>query len=129
MDFTPQRFAFLQMNQYDLEDLHPTRIQHTDGGSAAILDLVQRLKLIGNISVASMQRPAKFGRNRSSCAGDITDFGKSILDLVQRLKLIGNISVASLRRPAKFGRNLLSCSGDIKDCSKSKMAAVPPFWI
>ena len=43
----------------------------------AILDLVQRLKLIGNISVASVRRPAKFGRNRSSCAGDITNFGKS----------------------------------------------------
>ena len=77
MDFTPQRFGFLQMNQYDLEDLHSTRIQHTDGGCTAILDLVQRLKLIGNISVASMQRPAKFGRNRSSCAEDITDFGRS----------------------------------------------------
>ena len=41
------------------------------------LDLVQRLKLIGNISVASMRRPAKFGRNRSSRAGDIKDFSKS----------------------------------------------------
>ena len=26
MDFTPQRFGFLQMNQYDLEDLDPTRL-------------------------------------------------------------------------------------------------------
>ena len=136
MDFTPQRFGFLQMNQYDLEDLHSTRIQHTDGGCAAILDLVHRLKLIGNISVASMQRPDKFGRNRSNCAEDITDFCKSkmaavaaILDLVQRLKLIGNISVASVRRPAKFGRNRSSCAGDITDFGKSKMAAVPPFWI
>jgi len=43
----------------------------------AILDLVQRLKLIGNISVASVRRPAKFGRNRSSGAGDIKDFSKS----------------------------------------------------
>ena len=40
------------------------------------MDLVQRLKLIGNTSVASMRRPAKFGRNWSSCAGDIT--GSSI---------------------------------------------------
>ena len=44
---------------------------------AAILDLVQRLKLIGNIYVASMRRPAKFGRNRSSLAGDIKDFSIS----------------------------------------------------
>ena len=57
-------FGFLQMNQYDLEDLHPICLQHTDGGCAAVLDLVQRLKLIGNIYVASMQRPATFGRNR-----------------------------------------------------------------
>ena len=77
MDLTPQRFAFLQMNQYHLEDLHPMHLQHTDGGCAAILDLVHRLKLIGNISVASMQRPAKFGRNRSNRAGDIKDFSKS----------------------------------------------------
>ena len=77
MDFTPQRFGFLQMNQYDLEDLHPTRLQHTDGGCAAILDLVQRLKLIGNICIASMRRPTKFGRNRSSRARDNQDFYKS----------------------------------------------------
>ena len=77
MDHTPQRFRFLQMNQYDLEDLHPIRLQHTDGGCAAVLDLVQRLKLIGNICIASMRRPAKFSRNRSSRAGDITDFSKS----------------------------------------------------
>ena len=32
--YTPQRIGFLQMNQYDLEDLHPTRIQHTDFGSS-----------------------------------------------------------------------------------------------
>ena len=83
-----------------------------------------------------MQRPAKFGRNRSSCAGDIKDFSKSkmagtaaILDLVQRLKLTGNICIASMRRPAKFGRNRSSRAGDIKDLSKFKMAAVPPFWI
>ena len=44
---------------------------------AAILDLVQRLKLIGNTSVASMRRPAKFGRNRSRRSGDIKDFCKS----------------------------------------------------
>ena len=59
--------------------------------------LVVRLKLIRNISVASMRRRAKFGRNRSSRAGDIEDFNKSkmaaILDPVQMLKLIGNISV------------------------------------
>ena len=78
MDFTPQRFGFLQMNQYDLEDLDPTRLQHTDGGCAAILDQVQRLKLIGNLCIASMRRrPAKFGRNWSSCAGDIKYFSKS----------------------------------------------------
>ena len=83
-----------------------------------------------------MQRPAKFGRNRSSRAGDIKEFSKckmaaqaAILDQVQRLKLIGNICIVSLRRPAKFGRNWSSCAGDIKDLSKSKMAAVPPFWI
>ena len=77
MDLTPQRFGFLQMNQYDLEDLHPIRLQHTDGDCAAVLDLVQRLKLIGNISVISLRRSAKFGRNRSSRAGDIKDFSKS----------------------------------------------------
>ena len=44
---------------------------------SAILDLVQRLKLIGNIYLASMRRPAKFGRNRSSRSGDIKDFSKS----------------------------------------------------
>ena len=44
---------------------------------AAILDLVQTLKLVGNISVASVRRPAKFGKNRPSCAGDITDLSKS----------------------------------------------------
>ena len=52
-------------------------MQIQDGGCAAILDLVQRLKLIWNISIASMRRPAKFGRNRSSRAGDIKDFSKS----------------------------------------------------
>jgi len=59
------------------------------------LDLAQRVKLNSNISIASLRRPAKFGRNRSSRAGDIKDFSKSkdggcaaILDLVQRLKLI-----------------------------------------
>ena len=77
MDFTPQRFGFLQTNQYDLEDLHPTRLEHKDGGCAAMLDLVQRLKLIGNIYIASMRRSAKFGRNRSSRARDIKDFSKS----------------------------------------------------
>ena len=76
MDFMPQLFAFFQMIQYDLKDLYPTRLQHTDGGCAAILDQVQRLKLIGNICIASMRRPAKFGRNRSCCAGDIKYFSK-----------------------------------------------------
>ena len=83
-----------------------------------------------------MQRPAQFGRNRSSRAGDIQDFSKiqdggsaAILHLVQRLKLLGNISIASMRRPAEFGRNRSNGSGDIKDFNKSKMAAVPPFWI
>ena len=85
------------------------------------------LKLFGNISVASMQRPAKFGRNRSSRAGDIKDFSESNLDVVQRLKLTGNIYIASMRRSAKFGRNLSSRARDIKDLSKSKMAAVPPL--
>jgi len=42
-----------------------------------ILDLVQRLRLIWNICIASMRRPAKFGRNRSSRAGDNADFSKS----------------------------------------------------
>ena len=41
------------------------------------LQHVQRLKLIGNISVASVRRPVKLGKNRSSCAGDIKDFSKS----------------------------------------------------
>ena len=45
--------------------------------AAAILDVVQRLKLIGNISIASMRRPAKFGSNQSSRAGDVKDFSKS----------------------------------------------------
>ena len=44
---------------------------------AAILDLVQSLKLIGNISIASMRRPAKFGGIQLSRAGDIKDFTKS----------------------------------------------------
>ena len=48
-----------------------------DGGCAAMLDLVQRLKLVGNISIASVRRPAKFGRNRSSRAGDIKDLSIS----------------------------------------------------
>ena len=76
------------------------------------MDLVQRLKLILSISIASMRRPAKFGRNRSSRAGDIQDFSKiqdggraAILHLVQRLKLNRNISIASVRRLTKFGRN------------------------
>jgi hypothetical protein len=38
------------------------------------LDLVQRLKLIGNIFIAPVRRPAKFGKNRSDRAGDIEDF-------------------------------------------------------
>ena len=42
-----------------------------------MLDLDQRLKLIRNISMASMRRPAKFGINRSSGAGDINDFKKT----------------------------------------------------
>jgi len=41
------------------------------------LDLVQRLKLIGKICIASVRRPAQFCRNRSSRAGDIKDFSKS----------------------------------------------------
>ena len=41
------------------------------------MDLVQRLEHIGNISVASVRRPAKFGKNRSSCAGDIKDLSES----------------------------------------------------
>ena len=100
------------------------------------MDLFHSVKLNSNIFIASLRRPAKFGRNRSSRAGDIKDFSKSkdggcaaILDLVQTLKLIGNISVASVRRPAKFGKDRSSRVGDIKDFSKSKMAAVPPFWI
>jgi len=48
-----------------------------DGGFAAILDLVLRLKLILNISMASLRRPAQFGPNRSSRARDIKDFSKS----------------------------------------------------
>ena len=45
--------------------------------SKSILDVVQRLKLMGTISIASMRRPAKFGRNRSSRPGDIKDSSKS----------------------------------------------------
>ena len=41
------------------------------------LNLVQTLQLVGNISIASVRRPAKFGRSRSSRAGDIKDFSKS----------------------------------------------------
>ena len=98
-----------------------------------MLDLVQRLKLVGNIFIASVRRPAKFDRSRSSRAGDIEDFNKSkmaaILDPVQMLKLIGNISIGSMRRRVKFGGILSSHAGDIIGFSKSKMAAVPPFWI
>ena len=85
--------------------------------------------------MASVRRSAKFGRNRSSRAGDIKDFSKSkmlsaaILNLVQTLKLVGNTSIASVRRPAQFGRYRSSRAGDIKDFSESKMAAEPPFWI
>ena len=98
------------------------------------MNLVQTLKLVGNISIGSVRRPGQFGINQSSFAGDTEDFSKSkdggcaaILDLVQRLKLIGNISIGSMQRPAKFGINRSSRSGDIKDFSKSKVAAVPPF--
>ena len=42
-----------------------------------LLDPVQRLKLIGNISIGLVRRPVKFGRNRSSRAGNIKDFSKS----------------------------------------------------
>ena len=77
-----------------------------------------------------MRRPAKFGTNRVSRAGDIEDFYKSkILDPVQMLKLSGNISIVSLQRPGQFCRNRSSRSGDIKDFCKSKMAAQPPSWI
>jgi len=38
-----------------------------------LFDLVRRLKLMVNIFIASMRRPAKFGRNRSSLARDIKD--------------------------------------------------------
>ena len=93
------------------------------------MNLVQTLKLVGNVSPASIRRPAQFGRNRSSRAGDSEDLNKSILDPVQRLKLIWNISISSMRRPAKSGRNRSSRAGDIEDLNKSKMAAVPPFWI
>ena len=98
------------------------------------LDLVQRLKLIGNISVGLMRPPAKVSGNWSSRARDITGFSKSemaaILDIVQRLKLIRNIShtsIALTRRSVQFGINRSRRSGDIKDFSKSKMAAVRHF--
>ena len=54
----------------DITDLSKSK----NGGCAAILDPVQRLKVIGNISIGLVQRPAKFDRNRSSRAGDIKDF-------------------------------------------------------
>ena len=47
------------------------------GFSKSNLDLVQRLKLTGNLSMASMRRSAKFGKNLCSGAGDINDFRKS----------------------------------------------------
>ena len=53
---------FVEIGQIVPEILPILEIQ--DGGCAAILDLVQTLKLIGNIFVASVRRPAKFGRNR-----------------------------------------------------------------
>ena len=99
------------------------------------LDLVQRLKLTGNISVASMRRPANLVEIREV----VPEILKILvnprwrlcrhLDLVQRLKLIGNISIGSMQRPAKFGKNQSISSGDIKYINKSKMAVVPPFWI
>ena len=58
----------------DIKDFIKSKM---DGGCAAILKLVQRLKLIGNICIASMRRPAKFGRSQSSRARDIKDFSKS----------------------------------------------------
>ena len=45
--------------------------------TAAILDLVQRLKHIVNISIGQMLRRTKFGGIPSSRAGDIKDFSKS----------------------------------------------------
>ena len=52
-------------------------LRKQDGGCAAILDLVQRLKLTGNLSMASMRRSAKFSKSWCSGAGEINDFRKS----------------------------------------------------
>ena len=93
------------------------------------MDLVQRLKLNGNISVASTRRSAKFGRNRSSRAGDIEDFNKSKRRLCRHfgsssnVKTHRNISIGSMRRHAKFGRVPSSRAGDIIGFSKSKITA------
>ena len=45
------------------------------------MDLVQRLKLIGNIYVASLRRPAQFGGIPSSRAEDIKDYNLSYMAL------------------------------------------------
>ena len=51
--------------------------QIQDGGCAAILDQVLRLKLIRSISITKVHKPAKLGRNCSSSARDIKGFIKT----------------------------------------------------
>ena len=54
------------------------RLNHHFGSSS-------KVKTHRNISVASMRRPAKFCRNRSSYAGDIKDFSKSLYPYTKSL--------------------------------------------
>ena len=61
----------------DIKDFSKSKMAARGGGRAAILDLLQRLKLIENIPVAALRRPAKFCRNRSSRSRDIKDLSKS----------------------------------------------------
>jgi hypothetical protein len=60
--------------------------------SAAILDRVQRSKLIRNIFSAQLRRSAKFGRNGSRHAGDITGFSKSKMALRRHLGLSSKVT-------------------------------------
>jgi hypothetical protein len=70
------------------------------------MDLVERLKLIGNISIASVRRPAKLGRNRSSGAGDINDFKKTKM---AHSRHFGSSSKAKTHREHIYGLNATIC--------------------
>ena len=90
------------------------------------MDLVQRLKLIGNISLAAFRQPA----NLAEIGQVVTEILKILVNPRWRLnRHLGSSSKAKAhsehflwphyeRRLAKYGRNRLSRAGDIKDLSK-----------